>query len=179
MSKTNQNNDTNKKIWGKIFWNLLFTIAQYSNNIDNSLLSDLIDIIPNVLPCDECQKHTEQIYQRLKLYNSPGSNYDENIWQLYSEIQNAIGKNKITLNDYNNIVKSNQIIINIDDMIALLNILSKNKTRTKTNCKSCRGKLRKSDIHSFIDLLNKICDNIPHLNDFKNVSDLLYMMSYH
>ena len=172
----NTENQSDKKIWGRIMWKLFFTIAEYSEYIDIILLSDLIKIIPYIIPCEECQKHTEYIYEIYDFNNIGGSKFEYIIWQLNSEIKKKTHERPLTYNEYKNNLKSNEKI-SVNEIIKLVDLIS--RTKIKTKCKTCNGKLKKNDIRTFIDTIIKISKYIPQISGLKNVSHILYMSTYH
>ena len=136
----------NKEIWGKHIWYTIHFIAlgfpNKASNIDKKNYKNFYMNLPNIIPCQECEKHLIT-----NLNNYPIDNYldtKERLFEwtviLHNQVNKILGKNEWSLDKANKYYKNFNIkleetkkcfnkayIIIILLLIIILYILLKNK----------------------------------------------------
>ena len=104
------NNDP--KIWGPIYWNTLyFVISTYPQNPsidDKKNMYNFFMNFKNILPCESCRENFEDHLKYFPLDNNVLiSNYHLTQWfiNIQNQINKKIGKQEITIVDFNNKIK--------------------------------------------------------------------------
>lgn len=152
--------------WGSLFWSLLHTIAQYSDEIPESRNRDLIKFvstIPYVLPCGDCANHCHEIYRKRYLLNSASlRTFKRWVWVLKFEVNKYTNSDNIAYEDYLSKLRTTKEFITKNELINLLSMISLSYPSDTSRLNYSR----QDNIYLFIKYLSSLLYYVPHLKSF-------------